>query len=765
MHLAPGTVVGDRYVVEGTLGHGGMAVVYRVRHRTLGTTHALKLVGATHPSARERLLREGQLQGRLQHPNVVAVTDQLEISGVPALVLELVDGPSLSQLVGSSLSTDQIDALGEGILAGVAAAHALGLVHRDLKPGNVLITVENGRAVPKVTDFGLAVEPEGDRTTRTGVTLGTPEYMAPEQVRSAKDVDARADVWALGVLLYELCTGQLPFDDPDRFGLFQKITSGDHVPIASRRPDLPERMRRTIESALQVDRAARPPDAAALRRTWSAEVRETRLDDLADRIQRLAPSASSSSGGFSGAGPTKPQATWAPLRETYAVPPAPSESLPPPPAPALHRGSNVARPVLLGWGLAVSGALLAVLAITALVVVWALRAEPRVAVVTLPVEPPPALDVEELERPGRAGFQPPVKAEEALNDARFLEVVDVGHFFLATSDKASILVATGSEALGNWYTAREEITKSAKDGGPETLGEALAGTLAGRAESLDRYTAAHPEDKSAHLWRVWTLCPGPHCAETEVDLTALAVHADGRGITEYARQYVRRAQGRWDEAETALAAWEAGSPGEPSVALERARLALARGTAAEVGPLLDTLPDTFPRRTPWVDILRARAALQLGDEVGYQAVAMRMNSATPVARYLFAVEVVPGLVAAGRTSDADLLLASAIGGVYLRDEVMRVAYADLMLRRAELAVQRGDRATVDESANVVKAEAAAGHELGWTAERTQRLALVAEGVRMVSRGNREAGARRLAELEALDPRSPELERLRRVLGP
>src|SRR5688500_13232778 len=144
--LAVGEEV-DRYVVEALLGSGGMAVVYRVRHRTLATAHALKVLTNTVPQVRERLVAEGRIQAGLRHVNLVAVTDVLDVGGAPALLMDYVEGPALVAWIEERgpLPLADVEAIFGGILAGVAMAHARGLVHRDLKPGNVLLDLSGAR--------------------------------------------------------------------------------------------------------------------------------------------------------------------------------------------------------------------------------------------------------------------------------------------------------------------------------------------------------------------------------------------------------------------------------------------------------------------------------------------------------------------------------------------------------------------------------------------------------------------------------------------
>jgi serine/threonine protein kinase len=266
----------DRYVVEAELGRGGMAVVYRVRHSRLGSLHALKILSMTSQSLRKRLLQEGQVQATLRHPNVVSVTDVLDIDGHPALVMEFVEGPSLEDWLEAHRPTlDESLALFRGVVAAVEAAHAADLVHRDLKPANVLLCPMSGSFLPKVADFGLAKalaeENAGHGATRSGIAMGTPKYMAPEQIRDAGKVDKRADLFSLGCMLYELVTGEPPFDGPDILSVFNRVSSGAYVPPLRRLPQLPEAVDRAIRGCIVVDPDRRIPDCATLRRVLDGE--------------------------------------------------------------------------------------------------------------------------------------------------------------------------------------------------------------------------------------------------------------------------------------------------------------------------------------------------------------------------------------------------------------------------------------------------------------------------------------------------------------
>ncbi|MCO4747393.1 MAG: serine/threonine protein kinase, partial [Proteobacteria bacterium] len=265
----------DRYTLEAPIGAGGQGFVYRMRHIQLGTAHALKVVTGAGPRVRERLLQEGRAQARLRHPNIVTVTDVLEVDGDPGLIMEFISGPPLSHLLAeNALTVAQADLLVSGILDGVAHAHGLRFIHRDLKPDNILCAVTQRGLVPKIMDFGLVKALDGGtgdtgvRATRSGAMMGTAHYMSPEQIRSTKHVDERSDIWALGVIFYEMLTGTVPFDGSDTFEIFASVTTGAYRPLNELRPELPERMVKAVEAALIIDVDERVASVEKLRALW-----------------------------------------------------------------------------------------------------------------------------------------------------------------------------------------------------------------------------------------------------------------------------------------------------------------------------------------------------------------------------------------------------------------------------------------------------------------------------------------------------------------
>jgi serine/threonine-protein kinase len=226
------------YVIEQELGGGGMARVYRVRHAILDTHHALKVLEPelrSSAQARERFLAEGRIQAKLlNHPNIVKVTEVIATEVVAALVMELVSGPTLGEHIAAHpdpLAADDVRAIFLPVLAAVGAAHDQGIIHRDIKPGNILLAEDEDGPVPKVTDFGIAKVIDDSAigrqlSTRGDARMGTVAYMSPEQISSAKDVTARSDIFSLGVTLYELATGKAAFDHGSDFELMRRIVEG-----------------------------------------------------------------------------------------------------------------------------------------------------------------------------------------------------------------------------------------------------------------------------------------------------------------------------------------------------------------------------------------------------------------------------------------------------------------------------------------------------------------------------------------------------------
>jgi eukaryotic-like serine/threonine-protein kinase len=250
-----GTLLSGRYRLESKLGSGGMSTVYLAVDETLGRKVAIKVMHreiSDQPDQLERFRREARAVAQLSHPNLVAVIDAGEDGGHPYIVFEYVPGETLKKRIADSgrLETDEATAYAIEIGRGLAAAHAARLVHRDVKPQNVLIDAD-GRA--KVTDFGIArsLEVQGG-LTQTGTVMGTSDYIAPEQARGGK-VDAQSDIYSLGAVLYELLTGEVPFPGDNFVAVAMRHINEPAPSVRERRPDVSPRIDAAIRRAMAKD--------------------------------------------------------------------------------------------------------------------------------------------------------------------------------------------------------------------------------------------------------------------------------------------------------------------------------------------------------------------------------------------------------------------------------------------------------------------------------------------------------------------------------
>ncbi len=275
-----GAVLGKKYRVGKMIGHGGMGAVYAVVVDADPTQKlAVKLLHAEHmsdPEILKRFIDEGRACERLVHPNIARVLDTaVAEDGRPFIVMELLDGVPLSAYTksGGRVPLMQSAIILQGVLAGLAAAHAQGVVHRDLKPDNVFLSRdEAGQYHAKILDFGIAkvMDAAGGmgQRTKTGALLGTPAYMSPEQIRSAKDVDGRADLWSAGVMLYEMLTGRPAFPAPTEYARLSAVLNRDPAPIGEVDREL-SAMTPFITKALAKDRDKRFASALDMARALS----------------------------------------------------------------------------------------------------------------------------------------------------------------------------------------------------------------------------------------------------------------------------------------------------------------------------------------------------------------------------------------------------------------------------------------------------------------------------------------------------------------
>ena len=265
---AAGEVVADRYEVGELLGRGGMAEVRAGTDLRLQRPVAIKSLlpeMAARPDIRTRFEAEARAAASLSHPNAVAVFDTGEHAGAPYIVMERLPGETLADRIGSRPTGDveAVRALAIEVLGALGAAHAVGLVHRDVKPANILIAAD-GRA--KVADFGIAKSVQetaaGDHTA-TGQVFGTPAYLAPERLDGAP-ATAQADLWSLGVVLYEVLTGTRPFAGGTPLTMARAAAEGAHRPLAEVRPDVDPSLVAAVERALEPDPSARFASAAEM---------------------------------------------------------------------------------------------------------------------------------------------------------------------------------------------------------------------------------------------------------------------------------------------------------------------------------------------------------------------------------------------------------------------------------------------------------------------------------------------------------------------
>lgn len=279
---------GPRYEPEECVGEGGMARVHKAFDRQLQRRVALKLLDRIEPDARRRFLREAQAQARVRHDNVLEVYETGELEGQPFIAMRWVDGPTLLAIRGETSLEQKVRLIAQ-VAEGLHAAHSEGLIHRDVKPSNILVERTDGDLKPWIADFGIAAWSGG----RSGERLaGTPAFLAPELLRgSAAQADRRVDVYGLGVTLYQLLTGELPFRSPDLVELFRQVCEESPRPPHEIVPSLPADLEAIVLKCLEKDPEARYSSARALaedlRRFLNGDAVEAHAATFAYRLAKL----------------------------------------------------------------------------------------------------------------------------------------------------------------------------------------------------------------------------------------------------------------------------------------------------------------------------------------------------------------------------------------------------------------------------------------------------------------------------------------------
>jgi serine/threonine-protein kinase len=329
----PGEVLDGKFRIEKVLGEGGMGAVLAAHHELLDQRVAIKILTSQNDKAVARFLLEARSTARLKSEHVARVMDVGTLpTGAPFIVLEYLEGCDLEELMRLHGRLPVREAVGYVLqaLEGLAQAHALGMVHRDLKPANLFLAVlPNASNIIKIVDFGISksivsrdTDPAG-KLTEENAPIGTPAFMAPEQIRAAKDVDPRSDIWSIGVVLYDLLTGAHPFVRDNAWETFALILEQDAPPLSSARPDVPPALSMVVARCMRRDRAQRYPSVLELARDlapFGPEGSGARVNQIEQILRNAAVRAE----------PGRAEPVRAEAVEAARATPAPPDSAPPP---------------------------------------------------------------------------------------------------------------------------------------------------------------------------------------------------------------------------------------------------------------------------------------------------------------------------------------------------------------------------------------------------------------------------------------------------
>src|SRR6185503_5698500 len=263
-------VLSAHYELDSEIGRGGMGVVYRARDKRLKRHVAIKVLPpelAFQSAIRTRFLREAETAAQLSHPNIVPIYTVDEAEGLVFFVMAYVSGDNLAKRLHDKgvLAVDDVRRITREVADALAYAHERGVVHRDIKPDNILLDANSNRAM--VTDFGIAravSDIDSGRLTATGMAIGTPAYMSPEQAAGDRQIDGRSDLYSLGVVAYQMLVGEPPFIANSTPAMLVKHISERPTPVSQRRSDVPQDLARAVMMSLEKDPAQRFPSAGAL---------------------------------------------------------------------------------------------------------------------------------------------------------------------------------------------------------------------------------------------------------------------------------------------------------------------------------------------------------------------------------------------------------------------------------------------------------------------------------------------------------------------
>jgi serine/threonine protein kinase len=284
--LQAGELIQSRYRLQRLLGSGASGSVWAARNELIDRDVALKIMRpdvAEDAVALQRFFNEAKASGRVRSPSIVEILDlgQAE-DGSPFLVFELLEGEGLDEKLRreGTVAPEMLMEMLVGVARALELAHAQGIIHRDLKPANIFVTRgQNGQPIAKILDFGISkIFDTGHNftLTRTGTVVGSPAYMSPEQAAGREDIDGRADIWSLGVVMYEALTGTLPHQAANYNQLMVRILTQDSDAVSTRKPDLPQSVSAIVDACLKRERDARTSNSGTLASQMEGTLREMR---------------------------------------------------------------------------------------------------------------------------------------------------------------------------------------------------------------------------------------------------------------------------------------------------------------------------------------------------------------------------------------------------------------------------------------------------------------------------------------------------------